>query len=116
MHYKDLTVWQKSMDLVVEVYRLTKNLPKEELYGLTNQLRRAAVSIPSNIAEGNARTSKGDYARFLSIARGSCAEVETQLLLCIRLDYFVEEDISDTLKLCDETGRMLTSVIKKLRD
>ena len=116
MHYKDLIVWQSAMDLTTQVYRLTKTLPKEELYGLTNQLRRAAVSIPSNIAEGNARTSKSDYARFLSIARGSCAEVETQLLICVRLDYFVEEDISDALKLCDETGRMLTSIIKKLRD
>ena len=116
MHYKELVVWQRAMDIVVEVYRLTKKLPKDELYGLTNQLCRAAVSIPSNIAEGNARTSKGDYARFLSISRGSVAEVETQLLLCVRLDYFAEEEISDALKLCDETGRMLTSIIKKLRD
>lgn len=116
MHYKDLTVWQKSMDLVVEVYRLTKNLPKEELYGLTNQLRRAAVSIPSNIAEGNGRASTGDYVRFLIIARGSIAEVETQLLICVRLNYFVEEDIKTALGLCDETGRMLTSIVKKLRN
>ena len=116
MHYKDLTVWQKSIDLVVEVYRLTKNLPKEELYGLTNQLRRAAVSISSNIAEGNGRASTGDYIRFLIIARGSVAEVETQLLICVRLDYFSEEDIKPALGFCDETGRMLTSIIKKLRN
>ena len=116
MHYKDLIVWQKAMDLTTEIYRLTKNLPKDELYGLTNQLRRATVSIPSNIAEGNARTSTGDYVRFLSIARGSTAEVETQLLICVRLEYLTQEDIEPALKLCDETGRMLTSMIKKLRN
>ena len=116
MHYKELIVWQRAMDLTAEVYRLTKTMPKDELYGLTNQLRRAAVSIPSNIAEGNARTSTGDYTRFLSIALGSVAEVETQLLICVRLDYFSQEDIESALKICDETGRMLTSMIKKLRN
>ncbi len=73
MNYNDLIVWQKAMDLATEIYGLTTKLPKEELYGLINQLRRAAVSIPSNIAEGNARASTGDYLRFLSIARGSNA-------------------------------------------
>ena len=116
MHYKELIVWQKAMDLTVEVYRLTKTMPKDELYGLTNQLRRTAVSIPSNIAEGNGRASTGDYVRFLIISRGSTAEVETQLLICVRLDYFTQEDIEPALKLCDETGRMLTSMIKKLRN
>ena len=116
MHYKELIVWQKAMDLVVEVYRLTKNLPKDELYGLTNQLRRAAVSIPSNISEGNGRASTGDYVRFLIIARGSVAEVETQLLLCVRLDYLAQEEIKSALELCDETGRLLTTIIKKLRN
>ena len=116
MHYKDLVVWQKAMDLVVEVYRLTKNLPKDELYSLTNQLRRAAVSIPSNIAEGNGRASTGDYVRFLIIARGSVAEVETQLLICARLDYLTPEEINSALELCDETGRVLTTIIKKLRN
>ena len=116
MHYKDLTVWQKAMDLTTEIYRLTQKLPKEELYGLTNQLRRAAVSIPSNIAEGNARFSGQEYVRFLSIARGSNAEVETQLLLCVRLDYLTQSDIEETLSLNDEIGKMLTTMIKKLRD
>ena len=115
MHYKELIVWQKAMDLTTEIYRLTKNLPKDELYALTNQLRRATVSIPSNIAEGNGRASTGDYVRFLIIARGSVSEVETQLLICVRLDYFTQEDIEATLKLCDEIGRMLTSMIKKLK-
>ena len=116
MHYKDLIVWQKAMDLAVEVYRLTAKLPKDELYGLTSQLRRAAVSVPSNIAEGNGRASTGDYVRFLIISRGSVAEVETQMLLCVRLGYFASEDIEATLSLCDETGRLLTTIIKKLRD
>ena len=116
MHYKDLIVWQKAMDLTVELYRLTKTMPKDELYGLTNQLRRASVSIPSNIAEGNGRASTGDYVRFLIIARGSVAEVETQLLLCERLDFLTQEDNLSALELCDEIGRMLTSMMKKLRN
>ena len=77
--YRDLVVWQKSMDLVEEIYRLTKLLPEEEIFGIANQLTRAAISIPSNIAEGNKRNSQKDYARFLSIARGSEAKIETQL-------------------------------------
>ena len=100
----------------LEIYRLTQKLPKEELYGLTNQLRRAAVSIPSNIAEGNGRASTGDYVRFLIMARGSNAEVETQLLLSVRLDYLTQSDIEETLSLNDEIGKMLTAMIKKLRD
>ena len=116
MHYKDLIVWQKAMDLTTEIYRLTKKLPKDELYGLTNQLRRAAVSIPSNIAEGNGRASTGDYLRFLIIARGSNAEVETQLLLCVRLNYLAQEDIEATLSLNEEIGRMLSSIITKLKN
>ena len=116
MHYKDLNTWQKAIDLTAEIYRLTKNLPKDELYGLTNQMRRAAVSIPSNIAEGNARFSTKEYLRFLSIARGSIAEVETQLLICVRLEYLSQQDIETALSLLNETGRMLNSMIKKLRE
>ena len=116
MHYKELTVWQKSMDVVEEIYRLTKKLPKEEIYGLTNQIRRAAVSIPSNIAEGNGRAVTGDYVRFLTIARGLNAEVETQLLLCVRLGYLSQEEIESTLSLSDEIGRMLNSMVKKLKN
>ena len=116
VNYKDLVVWQKAMDLTVEIYRLTKNLPKDELYGLTNQLRRAAVSIPSNIAEGNARFSTKEYLHFLSIARGSIAEVQTQLLLCIKLDYLTQDDIATATSLHNEIERMLNSMIAKLRD
>ena len=116
MHYKDLVVWQKAIDLTVEVYRLMKKMPKEELYGLTNQLKRAVVSIPSNIAEGSARFSTKDYLRFLFMARGSVAEVETQLFICVQLDYLTQEDIDTALSLLNETGRMLNSMITKLRD
>ena len=116
MHYKELIIWQKSIDLAVKVYRLTEKLPEEELYGLTNQIRRAAISIPSNIAEGNARASTRDYLRFLSIARGSNAEVETQLLICVRLEYLTQEDVEAILSLLNEIERMLNSMIKKLRD
>ena len=112
--YKDLIVWQKSMDLLVEVYRLVKKLPKEETYALSDQMRRAAVSIPSNIAEGRGRSSGKDYLRFLFIARGSQAELETQLLACVRLDYFNESEVELALNLCSEIGRMLNTMISKL--
>ncbi|MBR4383366.1 MAG: four helix bundle protein [Selenomonadaceae bacterium] len=116
MHYKSLKFWQKTIDLTAEIYRLTKFLPKDELYGLTNQLRRAAVSIPSNIAEGNARGSTKEYLRFLAIARGSIAEVETQLLICVRLEYLAQENIQTALSLLNEIERMLNSTISTLRD
>lgn len=112
--HKDLIVWQKSMDLLVEVYRLVKKLPKEETYALSDQMRRAAVSIPSNIAEGRGRSSEKDYLRFLFIARGSQAELETQLLVCVRLDYLNESEVESALNLCSEVGRMLNSMIRNL--
>jgi four helix bundle protein len=88
--YKDLIVWQKAMDLTEMVYQATKAFPREELYGLTNQVRRAAVSIPSNIAEGQARQSTAEFRNFLSLARGSLAEVETQLMIAQRLGYLTQ--------------------------
>ena len=112
-NYKDLIVWQKSMSLAKEIYRLANKLPKEELYGLTNQLKRAAVSIPSNIAEGNGRISSREYARFLSIARGSKSEVETQLLLCVELNYLESADTETALELSTEVGKMLNAMIAK---
>ena len=84
--YKDLIVWQKSMDLVIEIYKLVKKLPKEETYSLSDQMRRAVVSIPSNIAEGYTRKSTNEYLNFLSIANGSRTELETQLLICERIN------------------------------
>lgn len=109
--YRDLIVWKRSMELVRAVYALTKQLPKEEIFALSNQLRRAVVSIPSNIAEGYGRNSKQDYLRFLNIARGSKNEVETQLQICQMLDYLKQEDLADTLAVCTEVGKMLNALI-----
>ena len=112
--YRDLIVWQKAMDLVEEVYRIVKLLPREEQYALSDQIRRAVVSIPSNIAEGYGRNASREYARFLNIARGSKHELETQLLICVRLGYLAEHQIEPAMALCDEIGKMLNSLIKKL--
>ena len=112
--YKDLLIWKKSMDLVVEIYRLLKKLPKEEIYGIADQMRRSAVSIPSNIAEGYNRASSKEYVRFLYIAKGSRAEIETQVLICIRLGYFNESEAELALNLCTEVGKLLTSTISKI--
>jgi four helix bundle protein len=111
--YRKLLVWQKSMDLVEDVYRITKKLPKDELYGLISQLRRSVVSIPSNIAEGNSRQTKKEYIQFLHIARGSKAEVETQLEICVRLKYIELKEINKAISLCDEIGRILNTLIRK---
>ena len=115
LSYKDLTVWQKSMDLVEEIYALVKKLPKEETYALSDQMRRAAISIPSNIAEGKTRNSVKEYVNFLSIARGSLSELNTQILICIRLHYFSEEEANNAMTICEETGRMLWGLIEKLK-
>ena len=112
--YRELTVWQKGMDLVEEVYNITIVLPNDEKYVLGDQMRRAAISIPSNIAEGNGRSTLKDYLRFLSIAKGSKQELETQLLLCVRLGYMQEEGIFEAMCLCNEIGKMLNSLIQKL--
>lgn len=114
MHYKDLTAWQKSMELVKEVYCLVKKLPKEETYSLSDQMRRAAVSIPSNIAEGNGRKSLTDYARFLDIARGSEYELETQLQICVMLGYLTEKDTEKAFDLIAQVGKMLHTMINKV--
>jgi four helix bundle protein len=114
-NYKDLIAWQRAMDLVEKVYLLTQRFPKEELYGLTSQIRRAVVSIPSNIAEGEGRNSSNEFVRFLSIAYGSLREVETQLLIAVRLNYLAQEDISEAQQLCDETGRILNGLMNKLK-
>jgi four helix bundle protein len=112
--YKDLIVWQKSMDLVDVIYQMTRTFPKEEVYGLTNQLRRAAVSIPSNIAEGHARRSTQEFHRYLSIARGSLAEVETQLLIAQRLGYLSADQLSPILSLQVEINKMTNGLMAKL--
>ncbi|MCI5752516.1 MAG: four helix bundle protein [Oscillospiraceae bacterium] len=112
--YRELKVWQKSMLLVKEVYHLVNLLPKEETYGLSNQIRRAVVSIPSNIAEGHGRNSDREFAYFLAVARGSKYELETQLQICIMLDFFDNETAEYAFQLCDEIGKMLNAFIKKL--
>ena len=113
LYYKDLIVWHKSMDLVTEIYGLVKLLPKEELYSLSDQMRRSAVSIPSNIAEGQQRKSNKEFVNFLSFARGSLAELETQLLICVRLEYFNYESIDKSMNLCKEIGKMINALMNK---
>lgn len=112
--YKDLVVWQRAMDLVDEIYRVVKYLPKEETYALSDQMRRCCVSIPSNIAEGYGRNSRKEYLYFLSIANGSKAEMETQLMICVRQKFLTDAQTKTALSLCSEIGKMLNSMLKKL--
>ena len=112
--YRDLIVWQKSVDLCVDAYRLAKKLPKEELYALSDQIRRAAVSVPSNIAEGHARHSRKDFAHFLTIAQGSIAELETQLYLAVRMTMLAEEEVDRLMLLSQEVSKMLMALRSKL--
>lgn len=114
--YRDLIVWQKSMALAAEVYRLAKAMPKSEEYRLTSQLLRAAASVPANIAEGHARGTRKDYANFISIARGSLAETETFLLLAVRVGLLGAGSIEHALGLCVEISKMLTALLARLRD
>ena len=110
-HHK-LNVWQKAIDLVVEVYRVTEHFPKEEIYGLINQMRRAAVSIASNIAEGAARGTKAEFKKFLAIAQGSAAELETQVIIAGRLGFPIETE--KFLSELDEISRMIVGLRKAL--
>lgn len=112
--YRDLLVWQKGMDLAAEVYRLSRQWPREEIYGLTSQARRAAVSVPANIAEGYGRQSTASYAQFLKIARGSLRELEIHLLLADRVGLAPAANSKDALARTDELGRMLVGLIKSL--
>lgn len=113
--FKDLIVWQKAMEMASMTYSLTTNLPKEESFSLTNQMRRAAVSIPSNIAEGYGRNSAKEYLQFLAIAKASLCELETQFLLCVRINYMTEQEIQPILDLLTEIGKMLMSIMKKIK-
>ena len=112
--YKDLTVWQKSIELVTEIYELTKKFPKEEIYGLTSQIRRAAISIPSNIAEGKMRGGNIEFRRFLLIAFASGAELETQLIISKRLSQSAKLDYNRVDCLLEEVMRMLNKLISQL--
>ncbi len=112
--YRDLKVWQAAMQLATEIYRLSAEFPKHEIYGLASQIQRSAVSVPSNIAEGHGRNSNKEFHHFLGVALGSLAELETQLLLARRLGYLTEELINPVLGVSDETAKMLKGLQKSL--
>ena len=112
--YRDLLVWQKAMELVTEVYRVTGRFPDDEKFGITAQIRRAAVSVPSNIAEGYGRNMLKDYIRFLRVARGSLLELETQVIISKNLKYISGEVLKETLGKTDEISRMLNGLMKRL--
>lgn len=114
--YRDLIVWQKAMDLAVEVFSLTERFPKSQQYGLTSQITRAASSVPANIAEGSARNAPADYARFLAIAKGSLAEAETFLLLAVRLNYVTEQDTERHMSLATEVSKMIAAIRGRLKE
>jgi len=114
--YKELKVWKKSVDLSVLIYKVTESFPKSETFGLTSQIRRCAVSIPSNIAEGQKRGSISEYIQFLRIAYGSGAELETQLLIAWKIGFLSSSDYDDCLHLLDEIMRMLNKLISVLKN
>lgn len=112
--YRDLEVWQKSMTLVAEIYKISKSFPKDEIYGITSQMRRCAISIPSNIAEGYGRNSTNEYIHFLRIASGSLCELQTQLEISKNLNYLNKNDFDKLYESSREIERMLSSLIRKL--
>ncbi len=112
-NYKELKVWQKGMDLAELVYKITAAFPEEEKYGLTSQLRRCAVSIPSNISEGAGRGSNKEFKRFLEIALGSSNELDTQLILALKLNFITQNTSGESFKMIAEIGNMLIALIKK---
>jgi four helix bundle protein len=112
--HEGLDVWQKAIDFVVSIYERTKTFPNEERFGLTSQVRRAAVSIPANIAEGAGRRSDKEFLHFLSIAQGSCSEVETELLISNKLGYLTDPDYLHLKNLADSIGKMLFGLSKHL--
>src|SRR3954447_18716697 len=112
--YKELIAWQQGIKLVSEVYHCTQDFPKQESYGLTNQLRRAAVSIPSNIAEGQGRLTRGEFKQFLGHARGSLFEVESQIFIASNLGYLNAESANNLLQRVTELGRILNGLLNSL--
>ena len=112
--YKELTLWQKSIDLVEQIFKITDKFPKSELYGLVSQMRRAAVSIPSNIAEGAGRQHTKEFIQFLAVAEGSATELETQLIIALRLKFIDNKDYEVVSALLLEIFKMLRVLIKKL--
>jgi four helix bundle protein len=114
--FRDLLVWQRAIQLTVSVYRLTQGFPREELYGLTSQIRRSSVSVPSNIAEGHGRLSTGEYRQFLGIARGSNFEIQTQLELARALGFGDPKLIIEAEGLSHEVGKMIHGVLVRIKD
>lgn len=112
--YRDLLVWQQAIDLATAIYSCTRSWPREELYGLTQQARRAAVSVPANIAEGNGRETRGSYVQFLRISQGSLKELETHLIVAQRTGIAEENQIKDLLGQCESVGKLLRLLIRKL--
>jgi len=112
--FKDLRIWQKGIEIVEDIYRMTRNYPKEELYGLSSQMRRASISIPSNIAEGFKRFHNKEYKRFLYITLGSSAELETQLIISHKLDYIPKNTMTALSEKIDYLSKMITALMRKL--
>jgi four helix bundle protein len=113
--FHDLVAWQQAMELVTEVYKMSQKFPKEEVFGLTSQIRRAAVSIPSNIAEGRGKSSTGEFQQFLYHARGSLAEVETQLLIALNLGYLEKPEIAHIMELINRVGKLLHGLLTAIK-
>jgi four helix bundle protein len=114
--YRELKVWQLGVDLALEIYRLTADFPKTEQYGLTSQLRRASVSIPSNIAEGHARKTRREMQRFANIAKGSLAELETQLIIAGELKFLTYDALRKLLRMAEEESRMLSGLLRSMNE
>jgi len=114
--FRELVVWQRAMQLTVVVYRLTQDFPRAEIYGLTSQIRRAAVSVPSNIAEGHGRLSPGEFRQFLGIARGSNFELQTQLEIARALQFGKSELTNEAERLSHEVGKMIHSLLESVND
>ena len=115
MTHRDLKVWNDSINFVTKIYQITNNFPKEELFGITSQIRRASVSIPSNIAEGAARTSKKEFNNFLSIALGSASEVETQLIISKNLNYLNIDSFNTIIQDLNKIQRMISGLMKSIK-
>jgi four helix bundle protein len=113
--FKDLVAWQKAIELTLAIYKVTAGFPDSERFGLTNQMRRAAVSVASNIAEGYGRSTRGEYVLFLGHARGSCSEIETQIVIAKALIFGNPTDLSSAETLCNDVGRLLGALMKSVR-
>jgi len=113
--FRDLIAWQRAMDLAIEVYKVTLRFPSDEKFALTTQIRRAAVSVASNIAEGQGRGTGKEFAKYLRIARGSLQELETQLLIARRLEYVTEDELNSVLQVAMEVGRLSSGLQKSLK-